>query len=59
MPEPRRRRTPEREHRTANPGLAAAMRDLRRSSAASPHTPAPRKGTRSARTRAAIRDSQR
>lgn len=39
----------------ANPELARAMADLRRSSAASPHTPKPRKGTRSARKRAAIR----
>jgi len=59
MPEPRRRPGRERKHRTANPELAAAMRDLRRSSATSPHTPAPRKGSRSARSRAAIRDSQR
>lgn len=42
---------------TANPELAQAMCELRRSSAAAPHVPSPRKGTRGvARTRA-IRDS--
>lgn len=43
----------------ANPALAAAMRDLRRSSAASPHTPKTSKGSRAARKRAAIDDSRR
>lgn len=38
----------------ANPGLARAMRELRRSSAAQPHTPRPRKGTRGARKRSVI-----
>lgn len=42
--------------RTANPELAAAMRELRRSSAASRHVPVPRKGTRRARREQAIRD---
>lgn len=41
----------------ANPALAEAMRELRRSSAASPHTPAGRKGTRSERRRRAVLDS--
>lgn len=36
--------------------LARAMHGLRSSSAAQRHTPKPRKGTRSARERAAIRD---
>lgn len=43
----------------ANPGLALAMQGLRRSSAASPHTPKPRKGTRSARKERAIDDQER
>ena len=55
MPE-RKRAKP---HRTANPELAAAMRELRRSSATSRHVPAPRKGTRRAKAQAAITDSQR
>lgn len=44
-------------HRTANPDLAQAMAQLRRSSAASPHTPRPRKGTRGAQRRRDINDS--
>ena len=48
-----------RKHRHANPELAAAMRELRRSSAASRHVPAPRKGTRRARAAAAIAESRR
>ncbi|MCL2594604.1 MAG: hypothetical protein FWD83_03675 [Promicromonosporaceae bacterium] len=48
-----------RKHRTANPELAAAMRELRRSSAASRHIPTPRKGTRRAKAQAAIADSVR
>lgn len=38
----------------ANPELAKAMRELRRSSAAQPHTPKPRKGTRGVRKRRVI-----
>lgn len=41
---------------TANPRLAAAMREKRSSSAASPHVPAPRKGSRQERREQAIRD---
>ena len=41
----------------ANPELAAAMRELRRSSAASPHVMKSRKGTRASRERHAIADS--
>lgn len=41
----------------ANPAMAAAMRGLRSSSAASPHVPKPKKGTRSARKSRAIRES--
>lgn len=41
---------------TANPELAKAMRELRRSSAAQPHTPNPLKGSRQARKRQAIND---
>ena len=40
----------------ANPELGQAMLGLRLSSAASPHTPKPRKGTRGANERRAIRD---
>jgi len=40
--------------RVANPEMAAAMRELRRSSASSPHVPAPRKGTRAVRDRKQI-----
>lgn len=47
-----------RRHAVANPALAQAMRGLRSSSAASPHTPKPRKGARGARKRAAIRAAQ-
>lgn len=38
----------------ANPAYAKAMQELRRSSAASKHVPAPRKGTRRAAKMAAI-----
>ncbi|MCL6423669.1 hypothetical protein Bequi_09765 [Brachybacterium sp. JHP9] len=41
---------------TSNPELASAMRELRRSSAASRHTPLPRKGSRQERKAQAIRD---
>ncbi|MBC9927379.1 hypothetical protein [Leucobacter sp. cx-169] len=41
----------------ANPQLAAAMRELRRSNAAQPHVPKPLKGTRAARARRAIDDT--
>lgn len=41
---------------SANPEQAKAMALLRRSSAANPHTPRPRKGTRAERERQAIRD---
>lgn len=39
-----------------NPEMHQAMVGLRRSSAASPHTPKPRKGTRSAHKRQAMKD---
>jgi len=42
----------------SNPEYARAARELRRSSAASRHVPKHRKGTKSARNQAAIRDSQ-
>lgn len=42
--------------RTANPDMAKAMQELRRSSAAQPHVPAPRKGTRAERDRKARQD---
>lgn len=41
---------------TANPDYARAMAGLRGSSAASRHTPKPRKGTRRTQQLAAIRD---
>lgn len=40
----------------ANPLMAQAARELRRSSAASPHVPEPRKGTRSFAKKRAIAD---
>lgn len=43
----------------ANPDLGHWNRELRRSSAASPQTPKPRKGTRRQREREAIRDQNR
>ena len=46
-----------RPQRVANEGYIRAMRDLRRSSAASPHVPRPLKGTRTANNRRAINDS--
>jgi len=42
---------------SANPAYIAAMRELRRSSAAGPQVPKPRKGTRRARNASAIKDS--
>ena len=42
----------------ANPEQAHWMRELAKSSAAQPHTPRPRKGTRSAQIRRAIRADQ-
>ena len=45
-----------RQWRTANPDLAKAMQELRRSSAAQPHVPALRKGTRAERDRKARQD---
>lgn len=65
MGKKRRGQRRSREHRTivdgwrpvANPALAEAMLELRRSSAASPHTPSGRKGTRSERRRRAVLDS--
>lgn len=44
---------------TPNPELAHWMHQLRSSSAAQRHTPAPRKGTRRERERQALRDQQR
>jgi hypothetical protein len=41
-------------HKVANLELAKAMHGLRSSSAAEPHTPKPRKGTRAARKNKAI-----
>lgn len=43
----------------ANPELAHWMRELGKSSAASRHTPKPRRGTRAERERQAIRDQYR
>ena len=43
-------------HRVANLDRWKAHHGLRSSSAASPHTPKPRKGTRSSQRRRAIRD---
>lgn len=43
-------------HSWANPELAAAMRELRRSSAAQRHTVKSRKGSRADRQRRAIED---
>lgn len=40
----------------ANPEMAQAMREIRRSNAAVPHVPAPRKGTRREQERRAIAD---
>ncbi|MFT3875346.1 MAG: hypothetical protein QM708_02805 [Propioniciclava sp.] len=40
----------------ANPLMAQAMREIRRSNAAVPHVPGPRKGTRRAQERRAIDD---
>lgn len=45
--------------RVANPDLARAMQELRRSSAASRHVPRALKGTRAQRERDAIRDQDR
>jgi len=42
---------------SANPAYIAAMRELRRSSAAGPQVPKPQKGTRRARNASAIKDS--
>lgn len=47
---------PSKKHSWANPELAAAMRELRRSSAAQPHTPKPRKGSRGVRVQRAVKD---
>lgn len=41
----------------ANPEMAQAMREIRRSNAAVPHVPAPRKGTRREQERRAIADA--
>lgn len=43
-------------HRWANPELKRAMHALGSSSAAQPHTPTPRKGTRTEQARQAILD---
>lgn len=43
---------------TANPELARAMQELRRSNAAQRHVPAPRKGTRRQREQQAIHDQR-
>jgi hypothetical protein len=48
---------PKRPAQSANPDYAEAARQLRRSSAASPHVPTPKKGTRSAKKKRAIQDS--
>lgn len=42
-----------------SPRIMHSMQELRRSSAASPHTPRPRKGSRTERERQAIRDQLR
>lgn len=44
--------------RVANPEMAKAMRELRRSSASSPHVPTPRKGTRRERKTRAINEQK-
>jgi hypothetical protein len=46
-------------YRVANPELNRAMHGLGSSSATQPHTPRPRKGTRTERERQAIRDQRR
>ncbi|ROR76053.1 hypothetical protein SAMN06295974_3799 [Plantibacter flavus] len=43
---------------SANPPLSAAMRALGSSSAAQPHVPKPRKGTRTQQRRAAVQDQK-
>lgn len=43
----------------ANPEMARAMRELRRSNATMRHIPRPRKGTRAERERQALRDQRR
>ena len=43
---------------SANPEQAHWMRELRKSSAAQPHTPKPRKGTRRERNLQAIREQR-
>lgn len=45
-------------HRRANPELAAAMRELRRSSATQRHTMKTRKGSRTHRRKRAIDDQK-
>ena len=50
-----KKKTPNR-HRWANPELNRAMHGLGSSNAAQPHVPTPKKGTRTARDRHAIRD---
>lgn len=52
------KKKPVKKHTWANPELAAAMRELRRSSAAQRHTPRPRKGSRPVRLQSAIRDQE-
>ena len=44
------------EHRIANAELGKAMHGLRSSNAAQPHVPSHKKGTRSTKNRAAIRE---
>ncbi len=55
----RKRQTVEGFRPSANPEQAHWMRELAKSSAAQPHTPKPRKGTRRQREREAIRDQRR
>lgn len=49
---------PPKKNSWANPELAAAMRELRRSSAAQRHTVKSRKGSRASRRKRAIDDHQ-
>lgn len=55
----RKRKTSEGFRPVANPDLARAMQELRRSNAATRHVPRPRKGTRAQRERQALRDQYR
>lgn len=53
------KKKPSNPHRWANPELNRAMHGLGSSNAAQPHVPTPKKGTRSAQDRRAIREQVR